>query len=296
MTYENSDSEAGPDAALEAEVAKWVADQSHYPRQLIARVTHFNGPGWDNEQLRASVKALIEIHPKHFEGPSSSFCVAKDGRPGSEKLEHPHYAPRFTYGEKYGKAIERCAVALGKATLLGANFDMVILEPDATGKKIVSAWKLKGAELSSFTGHAPRRDLVDDVGHPYDVYLQFTGDTVSDEEVDAEAQAILDKIVLTGANPYQPSKLPHHFHPNVVSKLAHTVIDFSPTGALPESMLAEVEPRLSEALNSALDSWMINAVTVDHGRVTTPEGMHMLIPLKQRLLNHFLAKWLMARR
>ncbi|BDH16617.1 MAG: hypothetical protein [Bacteriophage sp.] len=218
----------------------YISNTPYVRRNLIIRVMAtprgFNLLP-ESEKWHEALKALLEVHPLNVTGFNNQLEVETRETPygGAGEMQESvsnvtrsRVEPVFNFVEKYGRPIsiffERWVLELimdpntkfpNVVTRAAARSQVVDLlpdftsatilafEPDPTFTKIDKAWLV--ADLKPKGSLAPvegQRDIHQG-GDLVEFPINFTGIAQIGAGVDALAQAVLDTMTLTGANPLQ---------------------------------------------------------------------------------------------
>lgn len=204
------------------DIAKWVANQSHSNRNIIAVITR-NTLCEGDERFNAVVKQLIEALPTYIGEFPNGFTV-DDWRllTPDQRLE-PTVSPKeairtsgrnlltFEYFERYGRSVERGYEALAEATAKTAagrseddqrGLDVMFIEPDVTFKAAVRAWHWRNMEVLTFHSPNSNRNITARRSKRIKVRAFWQCHEVSRTEEDRQqATDILKRIDVMSANP-----------------------------------------------------------------------------------------------
>ena len=183
-------------------------------------------------KLVATLKALVELHPKSIDGLQSTLEVewaespfggAGEMQQDVSNVTRARSTPNFTWTEKYGKPINAFleywivnllmdpnskypgVVSRGSRQptdllpdYVGAT--MLFVEPDPTHTKVQTAWLCTNMMPRSGGEVTGRRDITAG-GETKDYSIEFSAITQVGAGVDKFAQQMLDDLVLSGVNP-----------------------------------------------------------------------------------------------
>ncbi|WP_257291505.1 hypothetical protein [Endozoicomonas sp. ONNA1] len=216
---------------------EYVSSANYVPRNLIAILVE-PPRGYselpNGQKMIATLKALIEEHPKVIEGLTSTltseFAETPVGGAGEMQedltnVTRARTVPSFTWPEKYGRAIgsfwdyHTLTFMMDPETKVPrimnmadvevqdllpdfTGFTCLFFEPDPTHRKVISgkAWLVTNMHPKSAGENTARRELAA-AGAPQDITIEFTAFTQVGRGVTAMAQKILDDMNLTGVNP-----------------------------------------------------------------------------------------------
>lgn len=216
----------------------YISNTPYVRRNLIIRV--LAGPRGFNylpepEKWFATLKAVLELHPESVEGFNAqleietrdvSFGGAGERQESVSNVTRARVEPVFNFVEKYGRPFatffERWVTELlmdpntkypnviTRVNARNQNIDLlpdftsatiIAFEPDPTFRKIDKAWLV--ADLKPKGSLVPvegRRDIHNG-GDIVEFGINMTGIAQIGAGVDMVAQALLDAMVATGANP-----------------------------------------------------------------------------------------------
>lgn len=130
---------------------EYVSNAGYVRRNLLVFVREFPQGMPDDERL--CLKSLFELHLKEFTGLSSGTFVATSSDKAQRfETEAPSMSPNILIGEKYGKPVNKffenwvAKYIIGRtsAEVLADGVEMLVVEPDPTGKHALDAWYLRG--------------------------------------------------------------------------------------------------------------------------------------------------------
>jgi hypothetical protein len=222
---------------------EWVSNQAYVRRQLVAIL--LEAPGFfqsmpDPDLWVATLRALVELHPRSIEGLNAGLEVdIADDNPigGGGEMQHEFVnvkqqasEPVFNYTEKYGRPIQTFLyqwivngmMHFGTKTpmittlseenkrpsdLLSPWYTMSVLffEPDPTHQKVMKSWVMSNMFPRKTDDILGKRDLTA-ASELQNLSIPFTGFAQFNMGSDVLAQAILKGINMTNANPHlQPA-------------------------------------------------------------------------------------------
>lgn len=218
-------------------LAEWVSN-THYVRRNLVCILIEAPAGFqllDESQFWVrALKSMVEVHAKTIDGFSSGLEVeyqetAVSG--GGEMMQdysnitRARTNPSFTFVDMYGRPIQNfihdwivnligdpdskipmiSTMDKGKrpADLMADMYSatMLFFEPDPTHTKVAKAWLTTNMAPKGTGEITGKRDLTAG-GELSELTIEFTGLTQTGLGVVAFAQALLDKINITNANPY----------------------------------------------------------------------------------------------
>lgn len=230
-------------------LVEWVSNQSYVRRNLVCLLIEaprgFQYMPDPDFWVRA-LKAMVERHARTIDGFSSGLEVAVAETAvsgGGEMQQDPTNVtrarsnPSFSFVDKYGRPIQNFVhewitnligdpdskvpniatiETVRPSDLLADMYaaTMLFFEPDPTHSTVVKAW-LTTNMYPRMTGDITgKRDLTSD-GETSEFTVDFTGVSQSTLGVRAFAQALLNNINLTNANPYLQPAFMQNLDPNV---------------------------------------------------------------------------------
>lgn len=221
-------------------LVEWVSNQSYVRRNLICLLIEApRGFQYmpDPDFWVKALKTMVERHAKTIDGFGRGLEVATAETAvsgGGEMQQDPTNVtrarsnPSFTFVDKYGRPIQTFieewitnlimdpdSKVPNIATLDTVRPDdmladmygatMLFIEPDPTHQTVTKAWLTTNMYPKQTGDISGKRDLTSD-GETSEFTIDFTGVSQSTIGVRAFAQALLDNINLTNANPYlQPA-------------------------------------------------------------------------------------------
>ena len=230
----------------------WVSNQAYIQQNLV--VLLIEAPvGFkympDPNFWIGALKALIETHPKSITGfnagLSTEFFDANPVSGGGEiqedltDVKRERSAPSFTWVEKYGRPIQtfwyEFITNLGMdpdtkipniSTLPGirpgdlladmSTFTVLAFEPDPTYTKVMKAW-LTTNMFPKSTGEITGKRELSSAKSGLELTVDFTAISQSSLGVRLFAQAILNNIIITNANPNLAPAFVNAIDPNVLA-------------------------------------------------------------------------------
>jgi hypothetical protein len=224
---------------------EWISNQAYVRRQLIPILLEapeffkFMDAGDGANKWVATLRALVELHPRTIEGFSAGLTVELDEHPvggGGEMqqeftdVKRARSEPVFTFTEKYGMPIQAFLynwITYGLmdpetktamvGTLEGSNgnadsyppnmlaswysMTMMFIEPDPTHRKVQKAWITTNMFPKGTGEIIGKRDLTT-ASEVLNLNVEFTGVSQYNLGTVLAAQEILDWINITNANPY----------------------------------------------------------------------------------------------
>lgn len=227
---------------LSPELREWVSNQQYHPRNIVAVVTR--GLSWsskgrygqvpsasepeDLELMDRMIKAMVELHPVSMDGLNTGF--------GSHGLSVNQQKASFNVIEKYGRVFDKllhrwhddynnwhslnCKEMPDTPVIESVTIDMIFFEPDPTHSQIVHAWKGTNLHPFYYSGIRSRRDISGrGYGEIESLDFNLAGTYTMGSEVHAEAQTVLDGLVLADSNPYTQAEF--------VGKISDDVLNFT---------------------------------------------------------------------
>jgi hypothetical protein len=187
-----------------------------------------------SDTLIATLKALVELHPKTIDGLQSTLEVewtenafggAGEMQQDVSNVTRARSTPSFTWVEKYGMPINAFleywitnllmdpnskypgVVTRGSKKVqdllpdyVGAT--MLFVEPDPTHSKVMRAWLCTNMMPKSGGEVTGKRDITS-AGETLEYSVEFSAITQVGTGVNKFAQQMLDQLTLTGTNPNQ---------------------------------------------------------------------------------------------
>lgn len=229
----------------------WLGHQSYVQRNLVALL--IEAPvGFQflpqPDYWVGALKALIELHPKSISGMAAGLEVETNENSvsgGGEMQQDPtnvtraRTIPSFTYVEKYGRPIQTFiyewitnliadpdSKVANIATLAGVRptdllADMyactvLFFEPDPTHSTVLKAW-LTTNMYPKGTGDITGKRELSAAMETGEITIEWTGISQSTLGVRLFAQALLDSINFTNANPNLAPAFVQQIDPNVLA-------------------------------------------------------------------------------
>jgi hypothetical protein len=223
-------------------LTEWVSNQAYVRRQLIPIL--LEAPAFfqfmdNSEKWVATLRALVELHPRTIEGFSAGLTVELDEHPvggGGEMqqeftdVKRARTEPVFTFTEKYGMPIQTFLynwITYGlmdpetKTAMVGTlsgggggadsyppnmlasyySMSMLFIEPDPTHRKVQKAWITTNMFPKGTGEIVGKRDLTT-ASEVLNLNVEFTGISQYNLGTVLMAQTILDAININNANPY----------------------------------------------------------------------------------------------
>lgn len=215
---------------------EWVSNQAYVRKNLIAillEAPQFFQLMPEPEKWTSCLKSLIELHPQTIEGFNAGLTVEFDEHPvggGGEfqqefiNVTRARSEPVFTYVEKYGMPIQSFLyqwITYGmmdpdaKYAMVGTlegnrptdmladwySMSCLFIEPDPSHQYVSKSWVTTNMMPKGTGEIIGKRDLTSpsEINH---LSVEFTGISQFNLGTNAFAQAILDSINITNANPY----------------------------------------------------------------------------------------------
>ncbi len=233
-------------------LAEWVSNTHYVRRNLICLLVEppagfrllDDGPFWVT-----ALKSLVEVHAKSIDGFNSGLEVdagAETAVGGAGEMHQDiinvtrqRSNPSFTFVDLYGRPIQnflhdwiinligdpdskvpgivtkensRNRVTDMLADMYSAT--MLFMEPDPTHVKVAKAWLTTNMYPKGTGDITGKRDLTAS-GELSELTVEFTGISQTGLGVISFAQAILDKINFTNANPYARPAFVQNIHADV---------------------------------------------------------------------------------
>lgn len=213
----------------------YVSNSTYTKRNIIALL--LEAPAGFNDLNSpdywvATLKALIELHPKSITGLQSEltadFVETAVGGAGEmqediSNVTRQRSTPEFTWVEKYGKPVWAffdgwirnllmdpiskvpAVVASGTARptdLLPdyTSMSVIFIEPDPTHTQVITSWLCTNMMPKTTGANEGRRDLTQ-AANEVEYSITFTALTQVGFGVNQFAQQLLDQLNLNGANP-----------------------------------------------------------------------------------------------
>jgi hypothetical protein len=216
-------------------LTEWNSNQAYVRRDLVCillEAPRFFSLMPEPEILTASLKALLELHPRTIEGMNAGLTVETDSHPvgGAGEIQEEFIdvkrapsLPVFGYTEKYGMVIQNFLefwIQYGMmspeskyaltTTLSGNKPDdaladwytasCLFFEPDPNHRKVVKAWVSTNMFPKGTGDISGKRDLTS-AKELNTLSIEFTALSQYGIGTKVFAQKILDSINMTNANP-----------------------------------------------------------------------------------------------
>lgn len=191
---------------MTANFAEWVSTRAYIPRNLIVLVTGYNEDM--PLQLRAGIQEIFERHLRKLKGFDSSKHAAYNE--GKYQLIETTQLPEIEIVERFGKPIQAIfekwiadhVAGKSQEELRENGVNLMIIEPDVTHTKAVSAWTIKGVVPTNTGAYDSSRDIaaakeVVVYNISLDGHIEYGTPVILEE-----AQKHLDAINTINANPY----------------------------------------------------------------------------------------------
>ena len=215
---------------------EWISNQAYVRKNLIAillEAPQFFQLMPEPDKWVSSLKALVELHPRTIEGFNAALTVETDNHPvgGGGELQdevinvtRARTEPVFGYTEKYGMPIQSFLynwITYGlmdpdtKFAMVGTlegnkptdmladwySMSCLFIEPDPSHQHVVKSWVTTNMFPKTTGEITGKRDLTTG-SELSQLNVEFTGISQFNLGTNAFAQAILDNINITNANPY----------------------------------------------------------------------------------------------
>jgi hypothetical protein len=213
----------------------YVSNSSYTKRNLIALLIEaprgfqdLNTP----DDWVATLKALVELHPKSISGLNSELTVdfvetavggAGEMQEDISNVTRQRSTPEFVWTEKYGKPIwafldswirnllmdpiSKVAAVVASGTARPTDLlpdytgmTCIFIEPDPTHTQVIEAWLCTNMMPKTTGENVGRRDLTQAASEA-EYSVPFTALTQVGYGVKQFAQQLLNQLNLTGANP-----------------------------------------------------------------------------------------------
>lgn len=218
------------------DLTQWISNQAYVRRNLVCIL--LEAPRFFNvmpnpEKWTESLKALVELHARTWEGFNAGLTVELDEHPvggGGEMqqeftdVKRARTEPVMGVVEKYGNPIQTLLsnwIQYGimdpdtKYALVGTlsenrpadlladwySMSCLFLEPDPTHRKVVKSWVTTNMFPKGTGEIIGKRDLTS-AGEVNTLSVEWTGISQFSLGTNVFAQSILDSINITKANPY----------------------------------------------------------------------------------------------
>lgn len=236
MTQPMLDLTMGGQMGFAPNLTEWVSNQAYVRRNLFCLL--LEAPRFfrylpEPEKWVATLRSLVELHPKTIEGLNAGLTVETAETPvggGGEMQEEitnvkrTRSQPVFTFDEKYGMPIQtflREWITQGMmdpdskvanvGTLAGDRpkdmladqyaMTCIFIEPDPTHRKVMKSWVTTNMFPKGTGDIIGKRDLTSD-SEILTLNIEFTGVSQFNLGTNALAQRLLDNININNANPY----------------------------------------------------------------------------------------------
>jgi hypothetical protein len=206
---EPSNSEALPvDDSLECAVKTNVDAQG--PRNELYRAKNLvliltRAASSLSADMNESIKSTLELFPQAIEGAARGFAINLDAKAVYEPTAS---SLRMAFDERSGRAIgklfEKWGREIGRVGV-GAHttVDFLLVEPDATGRRVLDAWNCRGMFPAAMsTSHGARNLNGTRVHAP--LTTSWNGNVQLMEDV-AAAQAAFDDLIVASSSPFHAS-------------------------------------------------------------------------------------------
>ena len=217
-------------------LTEWVSNQAYIRRNLFCLL--LEAPRFfrylpESEKWIATLRSLVELHPKTIEGLNAGLKVETVSTPvggGGEEQEEftdvkrDRSQPVFTFDEKYGRPIQTFiqewitqglmdpdSKVANVGTLPGDRpkdmladqyaMTCIFIEPDPTHRKVVQSWVTTNMFPKGTGDIIGKRDL-NSASEILTLNIEFTGVSQYNLGTNALAQRLLDNIIINNANPY----------------------------------------------------------------------------------------------
>lgn len=204
----------------------------------------------------ATLKALVELHPKSVSGLNAELTVdfvetpvggAGEMQEDISNVVRARSQPEFTWTEKYGKPIWNfldgwirnlimdpiskvpAVVASGTARpndILPdyTGMTVIFIEPDPTNTQVVYAWLSTNMMPKTSGANEGRRDMTQAFAEA-EYPVPFTALTQVGYGVNQFAQQLLDQVNMNGANPYLRQAFIQAIDPEVEAQVGPGYVD-----------------------------------------------------------------------
>ncbi len=233
---------------------EWVSNAAYVPRNLIClllEAPEFFQRMKEPEKWTQCLRSMVELHAKSIDGLNATLQVDVDdsvsvvGGGGEVQEEFTNVKrnrsnPRFTFVEKYGKPMQMFFyywITHGmmdpesKIANIGTmesnrpddmlpdrySATMIFIEPDPTHRRVVQSWLCTNMWPKGTGDITGKRDLTSG-GEVRTLEIEFTALTQHGLGSDYLAQALLDNINITNANPYMRPAFIDGISPDVAAQ------------------------------------------------------------------------------
>lgn len=218
------------------DLTEWVSNQAYVRRNvfcLLLEAPRFFRYLPEPEKWVATLRSLVELHPKTIEGLNAGLTVEVAETPvggGGEMQEEftdvkrARTQPVFTFDEKYGMPIQTFirewitqglmdpdSKVANVGTLAGDrpkdmladmySMTCAFIEPDPTHRKVMKSWITTNMFPKGTGDIIGKRDLTS-ASEILTLNIEFTGVSQFNLGTNALAQKLLDNININNANPY----------------------------------------------------------------------------------------------
>ena len=227
---------SGGQMGFSPDLTEWVSNQAYIRRNifcLLLEAPRFFRFLQNPEKWTATLRALVELHPKTIEGLNAGLTVEVVSTPvgggGEEQdefvdVKRARTQPVFTFDEKYGMPIQTFlrewitqglmdpdSKVAGVGTLAGNRptdmladmyaMSCIFIEPDPTHRKVMKSWVTTNMFPKGTGDIIGKRDLVS-ASEITTLNIEFTGVSQYNLGSNILAQRLLDNINISNANPY----------------------------------------------------------------------------------------------
>lgn len=220
--------ESAPEAPVVGINAEPVFQQDLTPRDahmgtnIVAVVTRGLRESLFAENFNASLKHLIELQSVRIKGLRTGFKVGEYSKTQTRVI-HAESQAQITWLERQGRHVDNLIHEWAdryndylldaeqakdnraykpKISLEDVSIDVVFFETDSLRRKVIAAWKGVNLYPAHYIGLDSARDIE---GYPFGkqhVSAHFAGNYTRGANVVAEAQKLLDGLVIMDSNPY----------------------------------------------------------------------------------------------
>jgi len=218
------------------DLTEWVSNGNYVRRNLfclLVEAPKFFLAMPDPDKWTATLKALVELHPRTIEGLNAGLTVETAETPvgGAGEVQEEFVdvkkarsQPVFTFDEKYGRPVQSFlsdwiryglmdpdskvanvgTLASNRPTdMLADNYaaTMIFIEPDPTHRKVVKSWLCTNMFPKGTGDISGKRDITSGA-ELLSLNIEFTALSQFNLGSNVLAQALLDNINITNANPY----------------------------------------------------------------------------------------------
>lgn len=184
----------------------WVSNQSYFPKNLLLFVTRTPKvaiPGVPGDMLTRA----LELHTLSITGLKRGFRThARDATRATQRFE-PHVScVRMEFCEKQDRVIGKMFEKVARRVCqLGVNenstIDFMLIEPDATHTRVIDAWHCTDMWPSEAENADGERELSS-ARDPAHVDVTWSGVVERSDQIDTQAQELLDAFIVASSNPY----------------------------------------------------------------------------------------------